>query len=191
MCSRTSRTGSRRTGRLSGRMVARSVLRATASVALLVTAFYLLPLNRASTGAAATILAVGLVLLIILVVFQVRSIVFSPYPVLRAVEAFAISISMVLLLFASAYASMSRVSADSFHGPLTHTDALYFTITVFATVGFGDITAKTQTARLVVTGQIVLDIVIIGFVVKATTYLVTARRDNQPPASDLGPDPPS
>jgi len=28
---------------------------------------------------------------------------------------------------------------------------LYFTVTVFATVGFGDITAKTEAARLVVT----------------------------------------
>jgi hypothetical protein len=36
---------------------------------------------------------------------------------------------------------------------LTRTDALYFTVTVFSTVGFGDITAKTETARLVVTGQ--------------------------------------
>jgi voltage-gated potassium channel len=39
---------------------------------------------------------------------------------------------------------------------MTHTDALYFTVTVFATVGFGDITARTDTARLLVTVQITL-----------------------------------
>jgi hypothetical protein len=177
--------------RLSVQVVVRSVLRALVSVAVLVTVYYLLPLDRASTGAAAAVLAVGLVLLVILVVFQVRSIIFSPHPVVRAVEAFAVSVSLVLLLFASAYESMSSISAGSFTGRLTHTDALYFTVTVFTTVGFGDITARTETARLVVTGQMVVDVVIIGFVVKVITYLVKARRGNQPPADGIGPDPPS
>jgi hypothetical protein len=33
---------------------------------------------------------------------------------------------------------------------------------VFATVGFGDITATTEAARLVVTGQMIIDLIIIG-----------------------------
>jgi hypothetical protein len=49
---------------------------------------------------------------------------------------------------------------------MTRTDALYFTVTVFATVGFGDITAKTEAARLVVTGQMIVDLVTIALVVK-------------------------
>jgi len=56
-------------------------------------------------------------------------------------------------------------------------------------VGFGDITAKTEAARLAVIGQMIVDIVIIGFVVKLVTYLVKARHKKQPPSSDhsLGP----
>jgi Ion channel len=42
--------------------------------------------------------------------------------------------------------------------PLTRTDMLYFTVTVFSSVGFGDITAASQLARLVVTARIVLDL---------------------------------
>ena len=57
---------------------------------------------------------------------------------------------------------MSTEFAGSFSQQLTHTDALYFTVTVFATVGFGDITAKTEAARLVVTGQMIIDLIIIG-----------------------------
>jgi len=38
----------------------------------------------------------------------------------------------------------------------------YFTVTVFSTVGFGDITAKTEAARLVVTGQMIVDLVASG-----------------------------
>ena len=36
---------------------------------------------------------------------------------------------------------------------------------VFSTVGFGDITAKTEATRLVVTGQMIADLVIIGVAV--------------------------
>ena len=43
--------------------------------------------------------------------------------------------------------------AASFTEPLTRADALYFTVTVFSTVGFGDITAKSETARVVLIVQ--------------------------------------
>ena len=33
---------------------------------------------------------------------------------------------------------------------------------MFSTVGFGDITAKTEAARLVVTGQMITDLVVVG-----------------------------
>ena len=74
--------------------------------------------------------------------------------------------TLFLVLFASTYFVMSRLAPHSFGTPLTRTDTLYFTITVFATVGFGDITAKTQTARLVVTGQMLADLVFLGFGIK-------------------------
>ncbi|MHB1594307.1 MAG: potassium channel family protein [Streptosporangiaceae bacterium] len=56
-------------------------------------------------------------------------------------------------------------------------DSLYFTVTVFATVGFGDIVPKTETARLVVTGQMLTDLVIIGLVVEAIFGAVRKRRE--------------
>ena len=63
------------------------------STAALVVIYYLLPLDHFSTWAAVTILVIGLAVLIALVAFQVRSIVVSPFPVLRALEALAISSS--------------------------------------------------------------------------------------------------
>jgi voltage-gated potassium channel len=127
-------------------------VRPAGSTVALVAIYYLLPLDHSSTWVAVTILATGLAVLIGLVAFQVRSIVTSPFPALRGVEALATSIPLYLLLFASTYAVMAAISAGSFSEPLTRTDALYFTVTVFSTVGFGDITAKTEAARLVVTG---------------------------------------
>ena len=40
-------------------------------------------------------------------------------------------------------------------------------MTTFATVGFGDITARTDTARLVVTAQMLFDLAFIGVLAKA------------------------
>lgn len=42
---------------------------------------------------------------------------------------------------------MAAMSASNFDGRLTHTDGLYFAVTVFSTVGFGDITASFLASR--------------------------------------------
>ena len=148
------------------RTIMRALLQAAGSTAALVAIYYLLPLDRSSTWVAVTILVIGLTVLIALVASQVRWIVTSPFPGLRGVQALATSIPLFLLLFASTYLVMAAISASNFSEPLTHTDALYFTVTVFSTVGFGDITAKTEAARLVVTGQMIADLVTIGPAVK-------------------------
>jgi hypothetical protein len=160
--------------------VARAVLRALGSVVALVALYYLLPLDHSSAAAAVAILVLGLVALIALVAFQVRWILVSPFPGLAAVEALATSVPFFLLLFASSYVVMTSMSAGNFSEPLTRTGALYFTVTVFSTVGFGDITAKTEAARLVVTGQMIADLVILGLVVKVIVGAARRRRDQRP-----------
>jgi Ion channel len=170
-------------------MIVRALLRAAGSTIALVVIYYLLPLNRSSTGAAVTMLTIGLVVFIGLVAFQVRSIVRSPFPGLRAIEALATSIPLFLLLFAATYVVMATMSASNFSQPLTRTDAVYFTVTVFATVGFGDITAKTEAARLVVTGQMIADLIIIGLGVRVIVGAVQRGRQRRP--ADAGVVPPS
>jgi hypothetical protein len=136
-------------------------------VIVLVAVYYLLPLDTSATWAAITILVTGLVVLMALIAYSVWSIVRSPFPGLRAIEALAVIVPLFLLLFASAYVVMERLARASFTQPLTHTDALYFTVTVFTTVGFGDITARTEAARVLVTIQMIMDLVIIGVAIQA------------------------
>ena len=147
-------------------MIARTVLWIVASIAVVVTLYYLLPFDRSSTSVVVTMLVIWLVVFIALVAFQVRSVISSQFPGLRAIEALATSVPLFLALFASTYFVMARLSAGSFSAPLTRTDSLYFTVTVFSTVGFGDITAKSEGARLVVTGQMIADLVILGLAIK-------------------------
>ena len=166
--------------RLVRRRTARAALQVAGVTAILVTGYYLLPLDHSSTDVAVTILVAGLVGLLGGVALQLRWIARSPFPVHRAVEALATSVPLFLLLFAGAYVVMSSVSASSFGERLTHTDALYFAVTVFATVGFGDITPKSEAARLVVTGQMILDLLILGIGARIVVGAVTRGRERLP-----------
>ena len=166
--------------RLVRRRTIRTTLQITGVTAALVAVYYLLPLDHSSTTAAVTMLAAGLVVLIGLVALQLRWIARSPFPRLRAAEALATSLPLFLLLFAATYLFLSATSARNFGERLTHTDALYFTVTVFATVGFGDITPKSEAARLVVTGQMVLDLLILGIGARIILGAVTRGRERLP-----------
>ena len=161
-------------------MIVRGLLRALASTVALVALYYLLPLDHSTRWLAITMLVIGLAALIGLVAFQVRAISGSRYPGLRALEALAFTIPLFLLLFASSYVVMGAIVANSFNQPMTRTDALYFTVTVFATVGFGDITAKTETARLLVTGQMIVDLIILGIGARVILGAVQRGRQRQP-----------
>ena len=142
--------------------------------------YYLLPLDRISTRGAIALLGAGLTGLVALIVFQVRGIIRAAYPVLRAVGALAISAPLFLLLFSGTYYVLGGLSASNFSESMTRTDALYFTVTVFATVGFGDITATSQGARALVTGQMVAGIVIVGIGARIIVDAIKYGRQQQP-----------
>ena len=155
----------------------------------LVAIYYLIPLDPSSIGVTVVQLAVGLLVLVGLVVYQVRSIVKATYPALRAVGALATSVPLFLLLFAGTYYVMGGISEANFSEPLTRTDALYFTVTVFATVGFGDITATAESTRILVMGQMVAGVVIIGLGARVIVDAVKRGQRRQPgQASDATPD---
>jgi voltage-gated potassium channel len=167
------------------RRVVATLLRALGSTVGLVAIYYLLPLDRTSIPVAIGMLAVGLLALGGLVAFQVWSIIRATFPALRAVGALATSAPLFLLLFAGTYYVMGGISEANFSEPLTRTDALYFTVTVFATVGFGDIVATTEGARVVVMGQMVAGIVIIGLGARIIVDAVKRGQQRQPePGSD-------
>ena len=161
------------------RAMVQTGLRAAGTTAALVAIYYLLPLDHASTWVAAMTLVIGLVAFITLVIFQVRSILRARFPRLRAVEALATSLPLFLLLFFGTYVVLAAISASNFGQKLTHTDAPYFTVTVFTTVGFGDIAAKSEGARLLVTVQMMADLVVLGIGAKIILGAVTRGRQRQ------------
>jgi hypothetical protein len=175
-------------GRPGRRPLVLGVLRTLLTSAGVAVLYFVLPLNREFS--AGTIVALGAGVLVTggLVAWQVRAILRSAHPALRAVEAIALSLPLFLLLFAGAYVVLSGSRPEDFTEPLSRVDSLYFVITVFATVGFGDISPVSELARVLVSMQMVGDLILIGLVLRVFLTAVeqgrrrTTQQENLPSA---------
>ena len=144
------------------RVVVRSLLTITVLwVVLFGVYFYERFIDLSHTGPVLE-LVIGVILIVVVLVFQYRKITSARYPMVRAIEAVCTIIPFFLVIFSMIYLSMPIAAADNFSVHLDHIKALYFTVTTFSTVGFGDITPTTDIARLVVSVQMLLDLVLIG-----------------------------
>jgi len=171
-------------------LIAVALLRSLATAAVLVALYYLLPLDRITSVPLAVLLAIGLVALLAVASWQVRSIISAKHPTVRAIGALATTVPVFLLLFAATYYLTAKTSPASFSDHLTRTDALYFTVTTFSTVGYGDITAVSQSARLVVTAQMILDLLLLGLGIRVFIGAVQrGRKRAQPDSADPGSPP--
>ena len=165
--------------------LARAAATIVVALGLLLGALYVLPFDHLSSGRSIVRLGVVVALVIAVFILQIRRITQAELPELRAVEALGIVIGVFLVGFSIIYLSMSRNNFHTFSQQLDATRALYFTITVFSTVGFGDITPRTDPARLVVAAQMLLDLAIIGIVVR---MIFTAAKSRIAPAGNGGRD---
>ena len=151
----------------------KTTIRATGSTAVLLALYYLVPIEHRAHQSVALRLVGGLALFAVVLFFELKAISNSRHPKLRAVSAMAVIIPLFIVVFAWLYLTMSQSAPGAFGSPLTRTDSLYFTVTVFSTVGFGDITPKSDVARLVATVQMVGDLVVVGVVVRLITTTVS------------------
>lgn len=153
--------------------VARTVVVLTVTLLL----YFLIPVDgfNGDNPAAAwlRLVAVGLVFLGAMT-FQVRLVSGAEVPLVRAAEAIVQVVVLFLCLFSLLYIAMSTTDPLAFSEPLGRVDGLYFTSTTLATVGFGDITPKSDLARAVVTVQMIAGLGVLVLVGKV--FLFAARR---------------
>jgi len=152
------------------RVISRSAIRILVSVVLLFALYGALPVADRTSLGTLTELLVGLVIFGAVLGWQVLKIMGAEHPELRAAEALAISVPIVLIVFAFTYLSLSRAQPGSFSERLGHVSSVYFVITVISTVGFGDITPKTDAAMILVSFQIMLDLVLLVGIVRAVFF---------------------
>ncbi|WP_331722252.1 potassium channel family protein [Streptomyces canus] len=161
------------------RTVVFTTVRCVLVVGALVAAYYLLPLDSAFTAMSVIALVGGLVAVALLMGWQVRGIVSSERPGLRAMAALATALPMFLLLFATTDYLLDRSAPGSFSEAMSRTDALYFTMTVFSTVGFGDISPRSEAARILVTGQMTANLLLLGVAARVLVNAVEKGRQAQ------------
>lgn len=153
--------------RIRRRKIIFGLVRAVGSAAVLIALYYLAPLDLLTRVPLAASMIIALFILAAMTAYQVWAILRATYPAVRAIEALATTVPLFLLLFAASYFLMSSGSSGNFNTPtLTRTDTLYFTVTVFSTVGFGDIFPASEAARLLVTAQMILNLIVLGLGVR-------------------------
>lgn len=156
------------------RLVLRSVLRIAATTLGLLALYAFVPIPGRS-GLGATIgMVIGLLIFTGLTGWQLRRVVRSDQPVLQAIEAVAFALSLLLAVFAFTYLTLSRADPGNFSEHLDRVDAMYFTVSTLATVGFGDISPISDGARLLVTVQMLFDLVLIAGLVRLVVLATRA-----------------
>ncbi|MBW0270829.1 voltage-gated potassium channel protein [Nocardia sp. MH4] len=111
------------------------------------------------------------------------------------VDGVLLVVCIVCVVFSLFYYRLQQRQPDQFDGLVTRTDALYYTMSTLGTVGYGDVHAVGQVARIAAMVQIAFDLVVIGTLATIVTSSVTRRLAAfrpPPPAvtevSDDGPD---
>ena len=160
----------------------RSLVRSGVLVAALCLGYALLPLRGELWWIGA---AVGLGAIIGIVPITIRrfhAVRRSEEPVVVAIEAVVLLVTMLVLGFAAVYYAIDA-NQGQFDGLETKVDSVYFTVTTLSTVGYGDIHAAGTAARVLVTINIMLNLAFLGVVVR----VMAARRRRLPDLTDASP----
>lgn len=133
---------------------------------LLTVAYYVLPRHEPwRDGATVGYFILGLCAfagLLVLLRGELRLVKTRLPPVLARVQLLLTLLYALILVFAMIYSIVAHNAPHQFEGIHTRTDALYFTVTTIATVGYGDIHAVQTLAKVLVTLQMLFDLVYLG-----------------------------
>ncbi len=116
-----------------------------------------------------TVFVFGLGVLILLIVRQMgRQLTAGSDPGVRVRSLIAL-LYPVVVLFALTYYIIQTTDPDQFVDLTTRTDALYYTVITLGTVGYGDVHAAGQLARVISMIQVAFDLVVIGALIAVAT----------------------
>jgi len=136
-------------------------------------AYYLIPVpGRMRESSWAILFGCGLLALGVLIALAIWRLLGAGEHV--RVRALVLLLVLTVLFFAWSDYSVAQLPGqfDDLH---TKTDALYFTVSTVATVGFGDVHAAGQLARAAVTVQIVFNLVFLGTAVAMISGFLKER----------------
>ncbi|WP_162249834.1 MULTISPECIES: potassium channel family protein [unclassified Nocardioides] len=153
----------------------RRVLRDFGLIGVALLVYFVVPVGFRSSSnvvehGVISLVAIGLVGALVL--WQVLLQVDDPS---RRIDGLLLSMVAGVLVFALAFYRLHLEDPSQFFGMSTRIDSLYFTMTTLLTVGYGDINAAGQTARVMVLLQMVFNVVVIA---TAASTLNSRVREN-------------
>jgi hypothetical protein len=161
--------------------MARRVRRDLLALMGVLVAYYAAPVGGLSDSAAAIALSVvgllaGLAALVWVILREVRTLVRTSLddPAVQ-VDGLVLLVFVVVPLFALGYFALESADPEQFADLVTKTDALYFTLSTLATVGFGDVHATGQLGRVLVIVQMTFDLVFVAAVVSVLSTHIRRR----------------
>lgn len=101
--------------------------------------------------------------------WQLHRIEKASHPMAAMTEALMVVFMLFLAIFAKTYHLISMADSSAFTEPLDYFNGYYYGMTVFSTVGFGDITPVATFPRALTMVQMLLDLVLIGVAVRVIT----------------------
>jgi voltage-gated potassium channel len=87
----------------------------------------------------------------------------------RGVRVLAMLLILLVMTSSFTFFLLNKIRPEEITGLETRTDALYFTLSTMATVGYGDVHAEGQIARAVVCAMIVFNVVVVASLIRAKT----------------------
>jgi voltage-gated potassium channel len=169
------------------RIIGVSIIRVVVAVGVILWMYTLVPEGYdVSVGLPYAVLVVMVLLYVAQFRSQIGRIQRARFPALQSAEALIVTGAFFLTIFAGFYVMIYGEDPTAFSEPITQVSGLYFTVTVFATVGFGDIVAQTDIARIIVTIQMLLGLAFLAVIVKVFTSVAqhALRRRRAQSASD-------
>lgn len=167
----------------------RGLLAGAVAVVLMLAVYVLLP---APNGEDSPWL-IFVVIMVITVVFAAAAVEAlllidrSQHPMRTGFVMLAVMLTAMVVAFALAYLALGADNPDNFNVPLGKVSALYFTMTILSTVGFGDILATSDASRIVVMIQMAAGLTLItalARVLVSTARSAARRRHEQQPLSE-------
>ncbi|PGH45913.1 Ion channel [Micromonospora sediminicola] len=157
--------------------------RAVAACVLMLVGYFLVPVEADPNGLRLALRSAGTLLLVAVVAFlvtgQVRRQLTREQPTGReedrALTRLAVALIAGLLVFALADYVVADTRPGEFVGLHTRIDALYFALATLTTIGYGDVHAQGQIARVAVCAQMVFSIGVVATGASVVVRQMTQR----------------
>jgi voltage-gated potassium channel len=153
-------------------------LNTSVTVAAIVTFYFVVPFGRDDDPlplpVATTVAIVTALVLAALVARRIVRILDGATP--GKLSGLLVLLVAVIVAFAMGYFLLTRSDPAQVTGLNTRLDALYFTLTTLATIGYGDIHPAGQAARAIAAFQVVFNVVFLAGLVRTTLDQARASR---------------